>query len=397
MAVSGLVIGLFVFAFIMLACFVFSVYKCRQQANSTSSTPIKSGKVKPQAPAKESIIAFSDITLSSKKGDGELGTVWKAKWKSLDVACKEINYKGKPVQIVSDINLLMSMRHPNLVLLLGLSTPPTSKLYLVSELMERDLFHHLQEKSSEIHWKQQTGILLGVARAMNYLSSSKPPIIHDNLSSINVLITSDGVAKISDYGLGPVRMTAMRNARTAPPFWKAPENISAKEPRESTAADVYSFGIIFWEILMKKKPYFDNPNVNKPGSALVQQIIEGARPTCPQKTPPVILNILDKLWNKDPAVRTSFAEVLKLIEKIASEEYQPATWWSTANSPDESKSLHAVTASAPQPWMVKPSEVKLEELIGAGSFGQVFAGQFRGKKVAVKRVKPGAMSKKNDQ
>jgi serine/threonine protein kinase len=107
----------------------------------------------------------------------------------LTVAVKEIIHSAKDEQVQDELALIIKVRHPNLVLFMGVAQPSLDKLCLVSEYMGKgNLYTVLHDKALKLDWKKRIGIALDAARAMNYLHCSKPAIVHKTLNSINILV-----------------------------------------------------------------------------------------------------------------------------------------------------------------------------------------------------------------
>lgn len=145
-----------------------------------------------------------------------------------------------------------SLRHPNIVLFYG-ACVKYPDLALVLEFCERkSLMNLLADKSVPLSWMDKRRIALEIARGMNYLHSFQPPIIHRDLKSLNVLIDEHLRAKIGDFGWTRPKADKM-TAKIGTFQWMAPEVITSESYSEK--ADVYSFGIILWEIATREPPY----------------------------------------------------------------------------------------------------------------------------------------------
>jgi serine/threonine-protein kinase CTR1 len=93
---------------------------------------------------------------------------------------------------------------------------------------------------------------LDIAKSVNYLHHFPTPVIHRDLKSLNILLDDAFTAKISDFGWTRFKADSMTN-RIGTYQWMAPEVITGS--RYSESADVYSFGVIMWELLTNKPPY----------------------------------------------------------------------------------------------------------------------------------------------
>ena len=92
--------------------------------------------------------------------------------------------------------------------------------------------------------------MLDIARGVAYLHNRKPSVIHRDCKSSNILITSKGVAKITDFGLAKVKQSTRSMVRSlvGTVNWQAPELWHA-HPKYNHKVDVFSCALVFWEIL----------------------------------------------------------------------------------------------------------------------------------------------------
>lgn len=327
---------------------------------------------------------------------------------------KEVLHTAKEAELIEELHLLIRVRHPNLCLFMGLAMPTPDKLYLVSEHMSRgNLYTVLHDKSQKLDWRRRISMALDAARAMNYLHCSKPLILHRNLNSINLLVDKELVTKVCDYALDTIRTSAKKSGVYTQPLWVAPELLSnsKKTPKATRASDVYSYGIILWEIVTRRTPYQGMIKSHAGPSGIagaaaatlkaIQDIIAGMRPIIPDRCPPRMADLIRRCWHSDPNARPDFQTIcdeLSEMEREKSAVVDGINLW-LKNQTDleeiaiardqeiEHESLEALLhGPEKKSWMISSAEIKLEEIIGRGSFGEVWVGTFRGKKVAIKKL-----------
>jgi serine/threonine protein kinase len=134
---------------------------------------------------------------------------------------------------------------------------------LMEKASEGPLYKYLHDARKALNWPLRIKIALDVARGMGELHSFRPPIVHRDLKSPNVLLCSTDlggtVAKVSDFGTSLLLLNeALREESQATrtvslPTWLAPEVIAGREYTEKS--DVYAFGIIMWELLTRQHPF----------------------------------------------------------------------------------------------------------------------------------------------
>jgi hypothetical protein len=190
-----------------------------------------------------------------KLGQGGFGEVFKGIKDGVDeVAIKviPINNTEAVDQFKTEIDLISKLRHRNILQFYGACIKP-NHFYMVTELMKCDLFSALR-KDFRYTWRGTYGkqVILDIATGLNYLHSLRPPVVHRDIKSPNILL-SDNIVKIADVGVAKVKlnsdMTAQRGFTIA---WAAPEVIYRRRATEKI--DIWSLGIILWEVVTRQLP-----------------------------------------------------------------------------------------------------------------------------------------------
>jgi serine/threonine protein kinase len=265
-------------------------------------------------------IASHEIELGEKLGSGSFGEVYKGKLRGVDVAVKKLSLKQiderKINQFKKEVAIMSKLRHPNVLLFMGACCEPNN-LMIVTELMPRGSVYDLlrnPKMKSELTFKRKMEIARMAALGMNWLHCSKPvSFIHRDLKTGNLLVDAQWCVKVCDFGLTEFKPwdEKGRYGAIGTPLWMAPEVLQNKAYDES--ADIYSFGIVLWELLTHQDPY---PEIRTFSDMIKRVCEEGHRPTIPPECPPTLRRLITQCWHPDPTKRPNFNEILAQFDTI---------------------------------------------------------------------------------
>jgi serine/threonine protein kinase len=304
-------------------------------------------------------ITFSELKLEDVIGGGGFGQVWRAKWKGTPVAVKVLTGTAQAEKIpkavleefIGEINMVSGMRHPNICLFMGacLDAPnraivtelcengslwdalrlPLASPYKVADGVTRDAWP--LELYEQIHspprssgdgerpivpkgvwpWYLVKRVASGTARGMCYLHSGNPPVLHRDLKSANILLDESYTAKLADFGLS--RLKAVRSGMTGncgTVQWMAPEVLCSEDYAEP--ADVFSYGIILWEMLTQECPY----EGMTPIQCALAVLNQNHRPEIPAWCPQPFRALIKNCVERDPKARPTFPQILQALDAL---------------------------------------------------------------------------------
>ncbi|PKU77395.1 serine/threonine-protein kinase STY17 isoform X1 [Dendrobium catenatum] len=255
------------------------------------------------------------LEFQSKIESGSFGDLYRGTYCSQDVAIKVFKSEhvsvDMPRDFAQEVHIMRKVRHKNVVQFIGACTKPPS-LFIVTEFMPGgSVYDYLHKQKGVFRFSSLLRVAIDVSNGMNYLHQNN--IIHRDLKTANLLMDENEV-KIADFGVARFKtQSGIMTAETGTYRWMAPEVIEHR-PYDHKA-DVYSFGILMWELLTGKLPY----EFLSPLQAAVGVLRAGLRPIIPKNTNPKLAALLEKCWQKDPALRPDFSEILDTLNCIARE------------------------------------------------------------------------------
>ncbi|CAM8956988.1 unnamed protein product [Rhodiola kirilowii] len=274
-----------------------------------------------------------DLEEFKELGSGTFGTVYHGKWRGTDVAIKRIKkscFTGRSseqerlaLEFWREADILSKLHHPNVVAFYGVvQDGPGGTLATVTEYMvDGSLRHVLLRKDKNIDRRKKLIIAMDAAFGMEYLHGKN--IVHFDLKCDNLLVNlkdpSRPICKVGDFGLSKIKRNTLVSGGvrgTLP--WMAPELLNGSSNKVSEKVDVFSFGIVLWEILTGEEPY-----ANMHYGAIIGGIVNNTlRPTIPSYCDPEWRNLMEQCWAPNPVARPSFSEIADRL-RVMSTACQP--------------------------------------------------------------------------
>ncbi|NXQ38413.1 ITK kinase, partial [Catharus fuscescens] len=260
------------------------------------------------------VINASELTRVQEIGSGQFGVVYLGYLlDKTKVAIKTIREGAMSEEdFIEEAKVLMKLSHPKLVQLYGvcLEDAPIS---LVFEFMENGcLSDYLRSQRGSFCKETLLGMCLDVCEGMAYLEQNS--VIHRDLAARNCLVGESHVVKVSDFGMSRIVLDDQYTSSTGTKFpvkWSAPEVFSYSN--YSTKSDVWSFGVLMWEVFSEGKI----PYENRTNAEVVEEINAGFRLYKPKLASKAIYEVMSHCWRMGKDERPSFSLLLFQLSEIS--------------------------------------------------------------------------------
>lgn len=209
----------------------------------------------------------------------------------------------------SEVAILAHLRHFAILPFVGACFKPP--FCIITKFMSGDsLFArlHAKDANSRLTPTQLSIIALGVAYGMRYLHSQN--MVHRDLKSLNILLDEDNLPKIADFGMARTKTSnnEMVSGGIGTSQWMAPEVLMSQNFDEKS--DVYSYGIILWEMLTGDVPYRGLRDIQ----VAMTVINQNNRPKIPKSCPQNLAKFIRLCWHSDPNKRPDFPTIVQTLE-----------------------------------------------------------------------------------
>lgn len=275
------------------------------------------------------------LIMDTTLGEGEFGKVLKSYASDLDgddtittVAVKTVKSGNNSVELLallSEFQLLQEVSHPNVIKLLGACIKSEPPLIIIEYCRYGSLRSYLRltrklEESSDLNIDgvepvTATDVLSfawQICKGMAYLAEMK--LVHRDLAARNVLLAEGKICKVSDFGLTrdvyEDDAYLKKSKDRVPVKWMSPESLA--DHVYTTKTDVWSFGIVGWELItLGATPY---PGIQP--QSLYHLLRSGYRMERPENCSPEIYTLFEACWADDPMKRPSFKILASKFERL---------------------------------------------------------------------------------
>ena len=277
----------------------------------------------------------------------EDSTLYKGKYLHNDICIKEINNinymeKIEIERIKNEIEISIKLRHKNIINTLGYSfNQNKTKFYIITDYMKnKSLKYYIEANKGKISLKQKLTFIYEIALAIEYMHSRKEKIFHRDIKSSNILLDDELHCKLCDFGMSKIYQkendkeikkeesnssnnnnlnTNYQTNSQSTLFWMSPEYLCDGIINEKS--DIYSFGILIWEIFMEDTNPYKNININ---DYLLgnKEIIYNKRPIINDnyfKECPKIKEIMTTMWDNDYNKRPDIGYILNFFNSLNEE------------------------------------------------------------------------------
>eukprot|EP00008_Paramoeba_atlantica_P009178 CAMPEP_0201482664 /NCGR_PEP_ID=MMETSP0151_2-20130828/6929_1 /ASSEMBLY_ACC=CAM_ASM_000257 /TAXON_ID=200890 /ORGANISM="Paramoeba atlantica, Strain 621/1 / CCAP 1560/9" /LENGTH=181 /DNA_ID=CAMNT_0047865449 /DNA_START=530 /DNA_END=1075 /DNA_ORIENTATION=+ len=176
--------------------------------------------------------------------------------------------------------------------------------------MERGNLSQVLKAEPNLPWLRKLEMALDASEGMEYLHSQSPPVVHRDLKSLNLLVADDFTVKVADFGLSKSTSGNSLNLKVRSLNWCAPEILLQSAPY-TRAGDVYSFGMVLWEIVTHETPF-----ANMLPLHIARSIDQGELPPIPRTCENNFAFLTREAWSKDPNLRPDFVTICKILRHL---------------------------------------------------------------------------------
>ncbi|KAL4562984.1 hypothetical protein LXL04_027015 [Taraxacum kok-saghyz] len=260
---------------------------------------------------------LSQLFIGNKFASGAHSRIYRGIYKQRAVAVKMVRIPTHKEetrvmlenQFKSEVSLLSRLYHPNIVQFIAACKKPPVYCIIMEYMSQGTLRMYLNKKEPySLSTETVLRLALDISRGMEYLHSQG--VVHRDLKSNNLLLNDEMRVKVADFGTSCLETQTQESKGNMGTYrWMAPEMV--KEKPYTRKVDVYSFGIVLWELITALLPF----QGMTPVQAAFAVAEKNERPPLPASCQPALAHLIKRCWAAEPSKRPDFTEIVQALEK----------------------------------------------------------------------------------
>lgn len=260
-------------------------------------------------------VNICDLKFEYKHRDSDLGALYHGSWNDQKVTIKwidGIHTEAEREHFIREVKILRQLNNEHIISFYGAAIESAGMCLLMDEMEKGDLSQVLLELSLE----ESLFMLKSLAQGLEYLHRNN--IAHGAIRPDSVAINQSNQAKWMNFGLVQTSMISLTNLSKVEQaaHWQAPE-VWQRHSQQTTASDIYSFGLLLWTVLTKRFPYTAKISDER----MKRRISTGFREDIPIELPESIRTLVSDCWQNDARKRPSMANVVARLQPIAISDF----------------------------------------------------------------------------
>ncbi|CAL1412895.1 unnamed protein product [Linum trigynum] len=281
------------------------------------SENVETWEASPKEDQEEWTADLSQLFIGNKFASGAHSRIYRGIYKQRAVAVKMVRIPNQKEetrslleqQFKSEVALLSRLYHPNIVQFIAACKKPPVYCIITEYMSQGTLRMYLNKKEPySLSTETILRLALDISRGMEYLHSQG--VIHRDLKSNNLLLNDEMRVKVADFGTSCLETQCLETKGNKGTYrWMAPEMI--KEKPYTRKVDVYSFGIVLWELTTALLPF----QGMTPVQAAYAVAEKKERPPLPASCQPALAHLIKCCWAANPSKRPDFRDIVCALEK----------------------------------------------------------------------------------
>ena len=272
-------------------------------------------------------LRLEDITLGAQIGRGAYSEVFRGTYAGADVAVKRMVVAKKDLErhLMSELEMLRSMSSPYLIRYIGVAFEPTSatsrNVYIVTEFMGGGDLRSILASSAKLSWGLRVRLARDVARGIAVLHGAD--VVHRDIKTENILLDDEWRVVLADYGFARKARMGVQTAMTiaGTDEFMAPELLFG-DPYDERA-DVFSFGVVLWELITRRIPGKAGFMVREPRSKFNLDFAALRSAGAEVAAPPSLIEAACQACAYEPEDRPSAESLVEWLASLTEELDKP--------------------------------------------------------------------------